>query len=131
MTHTGRLQRTGYREFTQHYPRPGWVEHDPIEIWEVTHQVIADLVNAQGIADQIAAIGVTNQRETTVVWERSTGRPIHRAIVWQCRRTADICADLKERGMEELVRAKTGPGPRPVLFGDEDCVDSGWDRGGA
>ncbi len=104
----GEITAHGYREFTQHYPRPGWVEHDPIEIWEVTHQVIADLVNAQGIADQIAAIGVTNQRETTVVWERSTGRPIHRAIVWQCRRTADICADLKERGMEELVRAKTG-----------------------
>ena len=84
------------------------MEHDPIEIWDVTHQVIAELINAQGDTHEIAAIGVTNQRETTVVWERSTGKPIHPAIVWQCRRTAQICADLKTRGLEDLVRAKTG-----------------------
>ena len=104
----GEIVAHGYREFTQHYPRPGWVEHDPIEIWEVTHQVIADLIDAQGVADEITAIGVTNQRETTVVWERKTGRPIHPAIVWQCRRTSDICADLKKRSFEEQIRAKTG-----------------------
>ncbi len=104
----GEIVAHGYREFTQHYPRPGWVEHDPVEIWEVTHQVIADLIGEHGGAEQIAAIGVTNQRETTVVWERKTGRPIHPAIVWQCRRTSDICADLKERSLEEEIRAKTG-----------------------
>lgn len=104
----GEIVAHGYREFTQHYPRPGWVEHNPVEIWEVTHQVIADLIDTYGIANEIAAIGVTNQRETTVVWERNTGRPIHPAIVWQCRRTSDICADLKERHLEEQIRAKTG-----------------------
>ncbi len=104
----GEIVAHGYREFTQHYPRPGWVEHDPIEIWEVTHRLIADLIDARGVADEIAAIGVTNQRETTVVWERGTGCPIHPAIVWQCRRTSDICAELKERLLEERVRAKTG-----------------------
>ena len=104
----GEIVAHGYRELTQHYPRPGWVEHDPIEIWEVTHQVIADLIDAHRVADEIAAVGVTNQRETTVVWERKTGRPIHPAIVWQCRRTSDICANLKEHSHEEQVRAKTG-----------------------
>ncbi len=104
----GEIVAHGYREFTQHYPRPGWVEHDPIEIWEVTHQVIADLIHAEDVRHEIAAIGVTNQRETTVVWERRTGRPIYPAIVWQCRRTADTCADLKERSLEERIRAKTG-----------------------
>ena len=88
----GEIVAHGYREFTQHYPRPGWVEHDPTEIWEVTHRVIADLIDTHGRADEIAAIGVTNQRETTVVWERKTGQPMHPAIVWQCRRTADMCA---------------------------------------
>ena len=104
----GEIIAHGYREFTQHYPRPGWVEHDPIEIWEVTHRVIADLIEKHAGADEIAAIGVTNQRETTVVWDRKTGRPIHPAIVWQCRRTSDICADLKDRSLEEGIRAKTG-----------------------
>ena len=104
----GEIVAHGYREFTQHYPRPGWVEHDPIEIWDVTLSVMSELIRARGVGHQIAAIGVTNQRETTVVWERSTGRPIHPAIVWQCRRTAGICAELKGRGMEDRVRAKTG-----------------------
>ena len=104
----GEIIAHGYREFTQHYPHPGWVEHDPVEIWEVTRQLIADLINTQKVANKIAAIGVTNQRETTVVWERSMGQPIHPAIVWQCRRTANICADLRGRGLEDMVRAKTG-----------------------
>ena len=104
----GEIVGHGYREFTQHYPQPGWVEHHPIEIWEVTHQVIADLIHTKDAADEIAAIGITNQRETTVIWERSTGKPIHPAIVWQCRRTANVCADLKADGREETVRQKTG-----------------------
>ena len=104
----GKIVGHGYREFTQHYPRPGWVEHDPVELWDVTYQVIAELLQRTGVADEIAAIGVANQRETTVVWERSTGRPIHPAVVWQCRRTADICAELKARGLQETIRQKTG-----------------------
>lgn len=104
----GEIAARGYREFAQRYPRPGWVEHDATEIWEVTRKVITDLVGAHGVAKQIAAIGLANQRETTVVWERNTGKPIHPAIVWQCRRTSTICEDLKARGVEELVRTKTG-----------------------
>ncbi len=104
----GEIIGHGYREFTQHYPQPGWVEHHPIEIWEVTHQVIADLIHTKDAADEISVIGITNQRETTVIWERRTGKPIHPAIVWQCRRTADVCADLKAHGREETVRQKTG-----------------------
>ena len=96
------------REFTQYYPKPGWVEHDAIEIWEVTCQVVVDLVSAYNAKNQIIAIGVTNQRETTVIWDRRTGDPIHPAIVWQCRRTSEICSDLKKRGLEEKIKSKTG-----------------------
>ena len=106
----GDIVAQGYREFTQHYPRPGWVEHDAAEIWEVTQLAIADVLTplpSDARAD-IAAIGIANQRETTVVWERKTGKPIHPAIVWQCRRTAERCAALKRQGLEEFVKAKTG-----------------------
>ena len=96
------------REFTQYYPKPGWVEHDAIEIWEVTCQVVVDLVSAYNAKNQIIAIGVTNQRETTVIWDRRTGNPIHPAIVWQCRRTSEICLDLKKQGLEEKIKSKTG-----------------------
>lgn len=104
----GEIAARGYCEFTQQYPHPGWVEHDAAEIWEVTRNVITNLVNAHGVAQQIAAIGLANQRETTVVWDRNTGKPIHPAIVWQCRRTTGVCEDLKARGVEDCVRAKTG-----------------------
>lgn len=94
---------------TQHYPKPGWVEHDPLEIWSTQLDAAITVMTKAGIdAAQIAAIGVTNQRETTVVWERSTGKPIANAIVWQCRRTADICDQLKQRGLEKIVQEKTG-----------------------
>jgi len=97
------------QELTQHYPKPGWVEHDPMEIWDVTSQVMAKALDAAGVqGGDVAAIGITNQRETTVIWERDTMRPIHNAIVWQCRRTAPICEDLKEHGHEDLFREKTG-----------------------
>jgi glycerol kinase len=100
---------TGQRELTQHYPEPGWVEHDPEEIWAATKTVIADALTSSELdPGRIAAIGITNQRETVVVWERSTGKPIHRAIVWQDRRTADICGALKADRVEGEVRAKTG-----------------------
>ena len=106
----GDIVAQGYREFTQHYPRPGWVEHDAEEIWEVTQLAIADALTSlpSDAREDIAAIGIANQRETTVVWERKTGKPIHPAIVWQCRRTAEICNTLKQQGLENLVKAKTG-----------------------
>jgi glycerol kinase len=96
-------------ELTQHYPQPGWVEHDPEEIWETQLRVARGaLAKAGARAEDVAAIGITNQRETALVWERKTGRPIHRAIVWQSRQTAPICAELRSRGLEEHVRARTG-----------------------
>ena len=97
------------REFPQIYPQPGWVEHDPEEIWKSTLGSIADALAGSKIAGKdIAAIGITNQRETTVLWERKSGRPVANAIVWQDRRTADFCAELKKAGQEALVRERTG-----------------------
>ena len=96
-------------DFPQHYPRPGWVEHDPEEIWHSVRRAVRQLFEASGTSPgQITAIGVTNQRETTLLWERATGRPAANAIVWQCRRSADICDELKAAGLEPAVRAKTG-----------------------
>ena len=106
-----KLQVVGkaYREFSQHFPRPGWVEHDLAEIWASVEQCIGRAVKAAGIQGKdIAAIGITNQRETTALWHRKTGKPIHRAIVWQDRRTADRCAKLKVAGKEPMVRERTG-----------------------
>ena len=95
--------------FRQIYPHPGWVEHDPMEIWATERRALAEAVNAAHIdPKQIAAVGITNQRETTVLWDRRTGEPVYNAIVWQCRRTAAICDELKARGLEELVRSRTG-----------------------
>jgi len=97
------------QEFTQHFPASGWVEHDPEDIWNSTLATCRDaLKKADLVAKDIAAVGITNQRETTVVWDRTTGKAIHRAIVWQDRRTADICAKLKEEGHEPTITAKTG-----------------------
>lgn len=97
------------RELTQHYPKPGWVEHDPEEIWSTTEAVVRGALESSGLsAERVAAIGITNQRETVIVWDRSTGKPIHSAIVWQDRRTADTCASLRKDGAEPAVRAATG-----------------------
>ena len=97
------------REFTQIYPQAGWVEHDPLEIWETQIGVAREVLAATGIAaEQLAAIGITNQRETTIVWDKASGQPIHNAIVWQCRRTAGICDELKARGLEFYIRETTG-----------------------
>lgn len=96
-------------EFPQHYPKPGWVEHEPEDIWNsVVSAVGKALDQASVLGHQIAGIGITNQRETTVLWDRKSGKPVHRAIVWQCRRTTDICADLKKRGHDDQVRETTG-----------------------
>ena len=100
---------TAQREFPQHYPQPGWVEHDPEDIWRDTVRVMREAVAQANVAPgDIAGIGITNQRETVVVWERATGKPIHRAIVWQDRRTAEVCARLRADGVEPMVAAKTG-----------------------
>lgn len=97
------------REFPQHFPRSGWVEHDPEDIWVSTLEVCRNIMRLRDVSpSHIAAIGITNQRETTVIWDRKTGKPIHNAIVWQDRRTADICESLKDAGHEELVTSKTG-----------------------
>ncbi|MSR35759.1 MAG: glycerol kinase [Gemmatimonadetes bacterium] len=103
----GRVLGRAYSEFTQHFPRPGWVEHDALEIWRVTSDVARQALAAARGAD-VRAIGITNQRETIVVWDRATLEPVHRAIVWQDRRTAPICRELKEAGHEPSVRARTG-----------------------
>ena len=105
----GAIRGRGYSEFPQYYPKPGWVEHDPDEIWTVSLKVIKAALRAARIAARdLAAIGITNQRETVVVWDRRSGKPVHRAIVWQDRRTADLCQQLKAEGLEETVRATTG-----------------------
>jgi glycerol kinase len=98
-----------YREFAQHFPRPGWVEHDATEIWDVTGVAAGEaLSDAEVRSGELVAVGITNQRETVCVWDPTTGEPLHRAIVWQDRRTADRCAQLREAGHEELIRERTG-----------------------
>ncbi|HON60198.1 MAG TPA: glycerol kinase GlpK [Smithella sp.] len=105
----GNVKATAQKEFTQIYPKAGWVEHDPMEIWGSQSGVVSELLATAAIApEEIAAIGITNQRETTVVWERKTGKPVCNAIVWQCRRTADICDELKTGGLENYIRENTG-----------------------
>lgn len=108
-TAEGRALASAQREFCQHFPADGWVEHDPLEIWETTLTVCREALERSGVdAQRIAAIGITNQRETTVVWDRATGHPIHRAIVWQDRRTADVCDQLRTAANETLVVERTG-----------------------
>jgi glycerol kinase len=106
---SGSVRGLGQREFTQHYPKPGWVEHDALEIWSSQEEVLYSALKAAGIdASQVVSIGITNQRETTVVWDRKTGKPVHNAIVWQCRRTASICDSLVKQGHAETITRKTG-----------------------
>src|ERR1700681_1765408 len=105
----GRALGFDQREFGQLFPRPGWVEHDPAEIWASQLAVARGaLRNARLSAADVAAIGITNQRETTILWERATGKPVANAIVWQDRRTAPLCDELRARGLGELVAARTG-----------------------
>ena len=107
--HAGAIKASAQKEFRQIFPQPGWVEHDPNEIWETQVGVAAEAITRAGIgARDIAAIGITNQRETTVVWDRRTGKPVHNAIVWQDRRTAAACDELKKLGREALFSEKTG-----------------------
>ncbi|MHA1973351.1 MAG: glycerol kinase GlpK [Candidatus Hodarchaeales archaeon] len=98
-----------YKEHEQIFPRPGYVEHNPMEIWENTKYVIKEALNKKSLSfEDLEAIGITNQRETTILWNKKTGKPIYNAIVWQCTRTKTICDDLKERGLENLIRERTG-----------------------
>jgi glycerol kinase len=107
--HDGAVKGRAYSEFTQHYPAPGWVEHDAEEIWNVSMRVVGEaLGDAKLSARQLNAIGITNQRETAVMWDRETGKPVHNAIVWQDRRGAALCGQLSEAGNDQMVRDKTG-----------------------
>ena len=129
-----RIVTSEQQEFTQHFPDSGWVEHDPDDIWQTTLATCrAVLDRAPGGAQSVAAIGITNQRETTLVWDRETGDPVHRAIVWQDRRTAGICRDLKARGLEETITARTGLLLDPYFSGTKvrwilDNVDGARER---
>ncbi|WBA19389.1 glycerol kinase GlpK [Salinivibrio kushneri] len=109
MDHDANIVGVSQREFTQIYPQAGWVEHDPMEIYATQSSTLVEVLGKTGIrSDEIAGLGITNQRETTIVWNKETGKPVYNAIVWQCRRTADICHDLRERGLASYVRDNTG-----------------------
>ncbi|MFT5122029.1 MAG: glycerol kinase [Kiritimatiellia bacterium] len=114
----GHIRGKGYAEITQYFPKPGWVEHDAEEIWDVILKVIQQALDQAGLEpSDIHALGITNQRETTVIWDRSSGKPTGRAIVWQDRRTADLCENLRAAGHTEAIRAKTGLVPDPYFSG--------------
>ncbi|MBS3943414.1 MAG: glycerol kinase, partial [Dethiobacter sp.] len=105
----GKLVGVSQKEFSQIYPKAGWVEHDPMEMWGTQSGVSREVLEKSGVAPhEIAAIGIANQRETTLIWDKTTGKPVYNAIVWQCRRTAGICRELKAQGLEEYIRANTG-----------------------
>ena len=107
--HNGQIETIAQNEFQQFYPNPGWVEHDPQEIWSTQAGVATEALSKVGIqSDKLAAIGITNQRETTIVWDRNTGQPVYNAIVWQDRRTAEYCDSLKDQGLVDLFQEKTG-----------------------
>jgi glycerol kinase len=116
VAHDGRVISIGYRELTQHYPRPGWVEHDADEIWQATLAAVGDCLAAAPDA-RPAAVGVANQRETCLFWDRSSGEPLHHAIVWQCRRSAAICEELRAAGLEPEIARKTGLRLDPYFSG--------------
>src|SRR5664279_679072 len=105
----GIAEASAQKEFTQFYPKPGWVEHDPEEIWSTQAGVALEAITRAGLeSTNIAAIGITNQRETTIVWNRKTGKPVYNAIVWQDRRTSDFCDQLKKDGQSSAILGKTG-----------------------
>ncbi|MBW8185740.1 glycerol kinase GlpK [Shewanella nanhaiensis] len=107
--HDANIVSISQREFTQIYPQAGWVEHDPMEIWASQSSTLIEVIARSGIhASEIASIGITNQRETTVIWDKQTGKPVYNAIVWQCRRSSEICEELKSQGLEEYIRDTTG-----------------------
>ena len=127
---SGAVVDVSYRELTQHYPRPGWVEHDPAEIWRLSYGPRwPRWRRRRGRRRTVAAIGITNQRETVVAWDRSTGRPLHRAIVWQDRRTAERCDELRAEGHLPVVRERTGLVLDPYFSRHQDGVAARSRRG--
>ncbi len=134
---SGSVRGRAYSEFAQHFPEPGWVEHDALEIWEVTLAVARQALELAGAGpDELAGIGITNQRETVVLWDRETGAPVHRAIVWQDRRTAERCLELREAGHGDLIRRRTGLVIDPYFSGTKlewllEHVPGARDRAGA
>ncbi|MGL6025947.1 MAG: glycerol kinase GlpK [Vibrio sp.] len=120
LDHDANIVSVSQREFTQIYPQAGWVEHDPLEIYATQSSTLVEALGKAGIrSDQVAAIGITNQRETTIVWNKETGKPVYNAIVWQCRRTAAICEKLKARGLEDYIRDNTGLVLDPYFSGSK------------
>ena len=118
--HSGEIVSVGQKEFTQIFPNPGWVEHNPIEIWDTTRQVVADaLQKAEINRHQLAAVGITNQRETTVVWDKNTGEPVYNAIVWQDMRTSDIVKELEGDEGPDRFRQICGLGLSPYFSGSK------------
>ena len=114
---SGNICASVQKEFKQIFPKPGWVEHDAMEIWFTTLEVSRSAMQKLGVsASDIAAIGITNQRETTVIWDKETGEPIHNAIVWQCRRTSDIIDKLVATGWADDIKYKTGLQPDAYFF---------------
>ena len=103
----GEIVRKAYRELTQYYPQPGWVEHDPEEIWRTTWELVQEVLD-EAVAHALAGVAITNQRETTILWDKQTGKAVGNAVVWQCRRSTAICEELRERGWEPVIREKTG-----------------------
>lgn len=134
LDHEANIISLAQREFTQIYPHAGWVEHDAMEIWASQSSTLVEVLAKAGInSDEVAAIGITNQRETTVIWDKVTGRPVYNAIVWQCRRTASICEELKREGYEEYIRENTGLVVDPYFSGTKvkwilDNVEGARDR---
>ena len=115
---SGQILARANHEFPQHFPKPGWVEHDLEEIWKSVLDAVGEAIERAGVAaTDCLGIGITNQRETTVLWDRNTGKAVHNAIVWQDRRTADRCQELKDAGKEELFRQRTGLVLDPYLAG--------------
>ena len=133
---SGQVVAAQYEEHAQIYPQPGWVEHDPMEIWEKTRNVTQGALAGSDIDPaEIAGLGITNQRETTVVWDKTTGQPLYNAVVWQCTRTTDICQRLKDAGLESAFRIKTGLPVATYFSGPKlrwilDNVESAWSKAG-
>ena len=123
---TGRIQSIAQKEFTQIFPQPGWVEHDPLEIWSSQASVASEVrLKIGALPSEIAAIGITNQRETTIVWDRETGIPVYNAIVWQDRRTAAFCEQLKQSGSRNIDPVKNRARDRCIFFRIQNTVDTG------
>ena len=126
----GKICSVAQKEFTQFFPKPGWVEHNADEIWSAQLGVAVEAMSKIGAsAGDISALGISNQRETVIVWDRETGVPVYNAIVWQCRRTSEYCDRLKEKGLNTRSSVKNGAGHRSLFFSYQDPLDFGKRRG--